>query len=50
MSMTEQEFRDKYNALLKEFHKKYYDADRLHKVLNEDEFVKEMKQTTKLEV
>ncbi len=40
--MTEQEFRDKYNSLLKEFHKRYKASDRLRKQFNKEEFVKEL--------
>ena len=41
--MTEQEFRDKYNALLKEFQQKYNASGRLHKQLHEDDLVKSLK-------
>lgn len=41
--MTEQEFRDKYNALLKEFQQKYNASGRLYKQLHEDDLVKSLK-------
>lgn len=41
--MTEQEFREKYNALLKEFQQKYNASGRLHKQLHEDDLVKSLK-------
>ena len=41
--MTEQEFRDKYNALLKEFQQKYNASGRLHKQLHKDDLVKSLK-------
>lgn len=41
--MTEQEFRDKYNALLKEFQQKYNASGCLHKQLHEDDLVKSLK-------
>lgn len=41
--MTEQEFREKYNALLKEFQRKYNASGRLHKQLHEEDLVKSLK-------
>ena len=41
--MTEQEFKDKYEALLKEFQQKYNASGRLHKQLHEDDLVKSLK-------
>ena len=41
--MTEQEFREKYNALLKEFQQKYNASGRLHKQLHEEDLVKSLK-------
>lgn len=40
--MTEQEFREKYNALLKEFQQKYNASGRLHKQLHEEDLVKSL--------
>lgn len=41
--MAEQEFREKYNALLKEFQRKYNASGRLHKQLHEEDLVKSLK-------
>lgn len=37
--MTREEFRNKYNSLLKEFYKRYYETDRIGTFLDQLEFI-----------